>query len=118
MLGTFNSERFTILFSKYVKMKSPFFGVQPTGLQQVGSGFASVTPIQSRVTRIVKFFIPGQKFTKSGVIQYENQGTQVKFFDRHFMLYAYSNFSTDTVPAAYFVGRMNNCFIKMYYKDA
>jgi hypothetical protein len=119
MLDTFNTERFTILFSKYVKITAPFFGVQPTGIQQVGSGFASGTPIQSRATRIVKFYIPGSKFTKNRILLYENGGNQVKFFDYHFMIYAYSNYSTvDTAPAAYFVGRLNDCFIKMHYKDA
>jgi len=76
-------------------------------------------PTESRATRIVKFYIPGTKFTKNRILQYDKQGTQVKFFDYHFMIYAYSNFSTvDTAPAAYFVGRLNDCFIKMYYKDA
>ena len=87
MLDTFNKERFTIMFSKYVKIKSPFFDVQPTGLQQVGSGFATGNPTLSRATRIVKFWNPGKKFTKNGIIQCENQGTQVKFFDYHFMIY-------------------------------
>jgi len=49
MPDTVNTERFTILHSKYVKMKAPFFGFQPTGLQQVGSGFATCNPTQSRV---------------------------------------------------------------------
>jgi len=44
MLDSFNTERFSIIFSKYVKMTAPFFGVQPTGLQQAGSGFANGTP--------------------------------------------------------------------------
>ena len=119
MLDTFNTERFTIMFSKYVKITSQFFGVQAVGDQQIGSGFATGTPTLSRATRIIKSWIPAKKFTKSGIIQYENNSTQVKFFDYHFMIYAYSNFSTvDTPPAAYFVGRMNDCFIKMHYKDA
>jgi len=119
MLDTFNTERFTIMFSKYVKITAPFFGVIPTGLQQVGSGFATGTPSQSRATRIVKFYIPGSKFTKTRVLQYENMSGQVKFFDYHFMIYAYSNYSTvDSGPGAFNVGRMNDCFIKMHYKDA
>jgi len=44
MLDNFNTERFTVLFTKYVKITSPFSGVQPTGLQKVGSGFATGTP--------------------------------------------------------------------------
>jgi len=35
------------------------------------------------------------------------------------MIDAYSNFSTVDTPAlAYNVGRLNDCFIKMHYKDA
>jgi len=33
MLDDFNTERYSILFSEYVKITSPFFGVQPVGLQ-------------------------------------------------------------------------------------
>jgi len=114
MLDTFNSERFTIMFSKYVKMTSPNYGINPTGAQTIGSGFASGTPLQSRATRIVKFYVPGTKFTKNRIIQYENATSQIKFFDYHFMVYAYSNYSTvDSGPGAFNVGRMNDCFIKM-----
>ena len=67
----------------------------------------------------VKFYIPGSKFTKNRILQYENGTTQVKFFDYHFMIYAYSNYSTSDAGAiAFNVGRLNDCFIKMYYKDA
>jgi len=73
----------------------------------------------NRATRIVKFFIPGTKQVRNRILQYENQSTQVKFFDYHFIIYAYSNFSTvETVALAYNVGRLNDCFIKMHYKDA
>jgi len=119
MLDTFNTERFTILFSKYVKMTAPNMGMSQAGAQAIGSGFTTGTPELSRATRIVKFYIPGSKFTKNRIIQYENGTTQVKFFDYHFMMYAYSNFSTvDAGVVAYNVGRLNDCFIKMYYKDA
>jgi len=119
MLDTFNTERYSILFSKYVKMTSPMIGVNPQGVQEIGSGFALGQPTLSRATRIVKFFIPGTKFVKNRILQYENGTTQVKFFDYHFMIYAYSNYSTvDSGPGAYNVGRLNDCFIKMHYKDA
>jgi len=35
MLDTFNTERFTILYSKYVKILAPFYGVQPTELNRL-----------------------------------------------------------------------------------
>jgi len=75
--------------------------------------------VASRATRIVKFFVPGKKFTRSGILQYENNSAQVKFFDYYFITYAYSNYSTiDAGGIAYNVGRLNDCFIKMHYKDA
>jgi len=118
MLDTFNSERFTILFSKYVKIKAPNMGIQPTGIQQVGSGFATGTQQISRATRIVKFYVPGTKFKRDRIIQCENGTGQIKIFDYHFMIYAYSNYDTGAGLASYNVGRLNDCFIRMFYKDA
>ena len=84
----------------------------------MGSGFQTGTDTVSRATRIFKIWIPGKTFARDGVITYENDSQQVKFFDYHFMLYAYSNFDTGAGAASYFVGRLNDCHIKMFYKDA
>ena len=115
MLDTFNTERYSVLFSKYVKIIAPNQGNVPNLIQEIGSGFQVGTNVISRATRIVKFLIPGKKFTRNGILQYENGTPQTKFFDYHFMIYAYSNFSTTEV---FNVGRLNDCFIKMHYKDA
>ena len=115
MLDTFNTERFTILFSKYVKITARNQGNTPNLIQEIGSGYQVGTDVISRATKIVKFYIPGKKFTRNGILQYENGTSQTKFFDYHFMIYAYSNFSTTEV---FNVGRLNDCFIKMHYKDA
>jgi len=93
MLDTFNTERFTVLHSKYVKLTAPNMGIDPALIQVLGSGFASGGEVISRATRIVKFWVPGKKFSKSGILQYENGSAQVKFFDYHFLIYAYSNFN-------------------------
>jgi len=115
MLDTFNTERFSVLHTKYVQMKAPNLGIEPSGIQELGGGRA-IGPVQiSRATKIVKFFIPGKRFTRNGILQYEGQTTQVKFFDYHFCIYAYSNFSTTEL---FNVGRLNDCFIKLHYKDA
>jgi len=98
MLDTFNTERFSVLHTKNVKMMAPNMAIQSAGgvSQVIGSGFTngSANTLQSRATRIVKFFVPGKKFTKSGILQYENSSQQVKFFDYHFKIYAYSNYNT------------------------
>jgi len=66
---------------------------QPIRLQDQVFTQGTVNTQQSRATRIVKFLVPGKKFTRSGILQYENNSQQVKFFDHHFMIYAYSNFT-------------------------
>ena len=97
MLDEFNTERYSIVFTKYVKLTAPNQSIVPSGAQMPGSRYVSngnFRHTQSRVTRIVKFFIPGKKFSRNGVLQYENGTNQVKFFDYHFIFYAYSNYST------------------------
>jgi len=115
MLDTFNNEQFSVLAQKYVKITAPNFDNTPSGAQTIGSGFQVSTNTLSRATRIVKMFIPGRKFSKNGIIQYENNSMQPKFFDYHFCIYVYSNYSTTT---PFYVVRMKDCFIKLRYKDA
>jgi len=115
MLDTFNTERYIVLHTKYVKIKAPNLGIEPQLIQEAGGGRA-IGPVQiSRATKIVKYFIPGKRFTRDGILQYENVSQQTKFFDYHFCIYAYSNYSTTEL---FNVGRMNDCFNKMHFKDA
>jgi len=121
MLDTFNTERFSVLYTKYVKMTAPNMRIQSAGPtnQITGSGFTqgTVNTQQSRATCIVKFLVPGKKFTRIGILQYENNIQEVKIFDYHFMICAYSNFSTSEL-LGFNVGRLNDCHIKTHYKDA
>lgn len=131
MLDTFNKERFTILYTKTFKMKAPnqsaagtsgdatgvsYLGnsagiYYPAGSSNTGAGFSL-----SRATKIVKVWIPGNKFGRRGKITYEDNTSQVKFFDYHVMLYAYANYST--AQDVYYVARVNDYIQQMYYKDA
>ena len=67
--------------------------------------------------RLVKMWVPGTKFSKTGIIKYENGSSQVKFFDYHLVLYAYSNYSTSQA-LGYNVGRLNDCIVQLHYKEA
>ena len=87
------------------------------GNMGTGGFITGDNPTFSRATRIVKMWIPGTKFSKTGKIKYENNSTQVKFFDYHLLVYAYSNWST-TALAGWDVGRVNDEFIQLFYKDA
>ena len=118
MLDTYNTEHFTVMGSKSMKLKAGNMGNIPTGVQTVGSGFQTSTPTVSRATRIFNISIPGRRFDRSGVIQYKSNGTQPKFFDYHLAFFAYSNYSTIDSAAAFNVARVNEAFTKLHYKDA
>lgn len=122
MLDTINTERYTIIASKYMHLKPGGLGTvgsqyvpvvgQTSGVYLDGGGQAAI----SRVTKIWKLWIPGKKFTKSGVVTYEDNSSQVKFFDYHVLLYAYSNYST--LQDVFYVARNNDYVKEMFFKDA
>lgn len=114
MLDTINTERFSVLASKTVVIKQSSTGINPTGIQVVGSGYASGTTVVSRATKLVSIYIPGRKFGRNGVVQYENSSSNPKFFDYHLLVYSYSNYDTTN---AFYVGRVNDEVIRMFYKD-
>lgn len=125
MLDTFNTDRYTILYSRYYKLKSPGFGTWGSE-EQTGAGayeaadatnYAHNVTI-SRATKICKVWIPGKKFSRNGIIQYNNASSNPKFFDYRAVLYAYSNYSTtSTVPLVWNIARLNDVVKVMYFKD-
>lgn len=120
MLDTLNTERYTILATKQFKISAPNTGSTVSdgaGGPPQPSGFGNpVSATFSRATRIVKLWIPGKKFSRSGKIIYENGSSQPKFFDYHVVVYAYSNYTT--LQDVWNVGRVNDYVKVMYYKDA
>jgi len=117
LLDDFNTERFTILKSQFIKMRAGNQAINPSGAQTVGSGFAQGTDVISRATRMFNIRIPGTKFGRNGVLQYENGSAQPKFFDYHLIFFAYSNYSTSDV-LGFNVARVNDAFTVLHYKDA
>lgn len=102
-------------------MKTPGYGTVAglIGGTQSGGGLyhaSEPNPSLSRATRIVRMYIPGTKFSKTGKIKYENDSSQVKFFDYHLLVYAYSNYQT--MQDLFNVGRVNDTIVQLYYKDA
>lgn len=116
MLDTLNTERYTFLVDKWFKIKNHGTGIL-SGEGAVGEGNNTNGQIvSSRQTKIVKIWIPYTKFTKSGVITYEDGGEFPKFFQYHVLLFAYSNYST--LQDVYNVARLNDVVSVMYFKDA
>lgn len=121
MLDTINKERYTVLFQKYFKIKAPnqstVGGIDVGG--GVGSGINYANDGDTRLTRATKMisaWIPGKKFSRTGVITYNNATEDPKFFDYHVLLYAYSNYST--LQDIWEIGRVNDYIQTLYFKDA
>lgn len=115
MIDTLNTEKYTILASKTLKLQAGNRGSQLT-LPVDGGGYITGGDTMSRATKIVKMWIPGKKFAKSGFIKYEDGSSQVKFFDYYVLAYAYSNYST--LQDVWNVARLNDYVKVMYFKDA
>ena len=123
MLDHFNTERYTLVAQKWIKIRSAGHGVTGNYPWAVGAGGDYIDPANgshetvSRATKLFNIWIPGDKIVPGGHLQYENQGSQPKFHDYHAIIYAYSNYSTSDL-LSYNVGRVNDAFVKLYYKDA
>jgi len=123
VMDTINKDRYSVVYQKYVKMRSPNIasnGVASGGLLAGAGTFDMLNGQQTvltRATKIVKVWLPYKKFSKNGVIHYENGSAQLKFFDYKVIVYAYSNYSTsDTL--GYNVARVNEYISQIYYTDA
>lgn len=122
MIDTINKERYTVLAQKWVKLKSPNIasngaasggGLTGAGTYDMLNGQQTV---MSRATKIVKLYVPGKKFVKSGVVTYEGGSAQVKFYDYKVLVYAYSNYGT--LQDMFNVGRVNDYVNQIYFTDA
>lgn len=126
MLDIIDKERYSVLFQRFYKLKAPNLSVTnllgastqvSDGITNAGIQASNRTDVQlSRSTKIIKVWLPGAKFGNKGKIKYENGSSQVKFFDYHVLLYAYSNITT--AQDQWYVARVNDYVQELYYKDA
>jgi len=120
MLDTINYERYSILYQKWGKIKSPGVSVGNTGFAvgtQTGIyAYNDNQIVMSRATKIVKFEIDGKKFYKNGVVRYDAGGDDGKFYDFSVLVYAYSNYST-SAALGYNVLAVNDYYHLLQYKD-
>jgi len=115
MIDSLNKERYTILASKRFTIRQSSTSIRPDGLQDVGSGYTKGIEQMSNATKIVKLWVPGNKLIRGKNLTYENGTNQPKFYDYHLVYYAYSNYQTNST---YYVARINDEVIQLYYKDA
>jgi len=127
MLDEINYERYSILYQKWGKIKNTANSVGDSAVQDgtstgIYKGSNSYSNYLSRATRIIKINIPGSKFAKGGIIQYEGPAntTSQKFFDYNFLCFAYTNYNTlapTSLTAGYNVLAINDAFVRLSYKD-
>lgn len=114
MIDTVNTERFTILASKTITVQPP--STAPSGVDAAGIGTIVSNNNITTGNRILKFWVPGNKFGRGGNITYENAATQPKFFDYRWVIVSYDWYGTPQDINN--VGVINECYTKLYYKDA
>lgn len=114
MIDQVNNERFTIVAQK-------IFNIGNVGAQPVITVDAAGQPGDSNRasigTRTFKMWIPGSKFGNGGIVKFENASqTQVKFFDYRICIVAYDWYGTPQDLNN--VGKINELYTKLYFKDA
>lgn len=122
MIDQMNTEKYTVIASKR-------FNVTPSNFQANGVN-AGGEPLQipsitgdtlaGTASKIVNFWVPGRKFGRGGNLQYENGSNELKFFDYRWVICVYDWYGTPSLPGPVYnnVGRINEGYVKIYFKDA
>jgi len=119
MIDQMNTERYKIIAQKRFSVSASNYGANSTTLTgeplevlTIGGDYRAGIG-----SKIVNFWIPGSKFGKGGNLQYEDSGSSnVKFFDYRWCMLVYDWFGTPMAPNN--VGRINEGYSKVYFKDA
>lgn len=114
-----NTERFTIVASKRFTINSSnsaAIGADAAG-QPIEIFNGTTLQYGGQATRAWQMWIPGRKFGRNGNITYENASTsQVKFYDYRIVILAYDWYGTPQDINN--VGKINEMYCKLYFKDA
>lgn len=113
MIDQINTERYTIIASKR-------FTCVPSNAQATNAVVLTGVPQDNgtavgTASKIVNFWVPGNKFGKGGNVQYENGGNVLKFYDYRWCIQVYDWYGT---TAGNNVGQINEGYYKIYFKDA
>lgn len=126
MLDVINTERVKIISQKYITIyagnkgsrtgpATSLIGSGLNGGTDIGNGATLNDFLYSRTSKIVKMWIPGNRFYKNGKVKYETANATANF-DFYLIVYAYSNYSTSEA-GSWMVGAVNDCITTMYFKD-
>lgn len=114
MIDTINTEKFSIIWQTTFTCQAS--NPHAAGVTATGEPTASSSPAGIG-TRTFSAWIPGKKFGKNGNVQYEDgSNTDVKFYDYRFAILCYDWYGTPQDVNN--VGKLNEMYTKIYYKDA
>jgi len=116
MIDQLNTEKYSVVAQKRFNVSAP--NAVASAIPAIpGNGVPTAsTPAGITGNKIVKFWIPGRKFGRDGVIKYENISGNVKFYDYRWVILAYDWYGT--LQDVNNVGFINEAWTKMYFKDA
>jgi len=118
IIDQMNPERFTVVAQK--KFTINCSSSAPSTVSATGvplSGISSGTDTAGTGSRAFSMWVPGRKFGRLGTIRYENASTsQVKFYDYRIVILAYDWYGTPQDVNN--VGKINEMYAKLYFKDA
>ena len=120
MIDQVNTERFTIVAQTTFTINATNYqasiSTAVTGVPYSASTVAGDSP-SGIATKTFKMWIPGYKFGRGGNIIFENgSSTQVKFYDYRLCIVAYDWYGTSQDINN--VGKINELYTKVYFKDA
>lgn len=117
MLDVVNTERYTIVAQKTFNIYNQGSWAASTVTSTGEPGNTNGQNVMGIGTKIIKMWIPGSKFGRYGNLQYENGNNgQLKFFDYRIVIVAYDWYGTPQDVNN--VGKINELYTKVYYKDA
>lgn len=116
MIDVVNTERYTIVAQRRINI----YAQGTFAAASVGTGGAPQANNDGGGavgTKILNMWIPGRKFGPYGKVQYESgSNSQVKFYDYRVVILAYDWYGT--LQDVNNVGKLNELYCKLYFKDA
>lgn len=113
MIDQLNTERFTVVAQKIFNIQTS--NTAPTGVNAI-TGVPTGETGGGQGTKVIKLWIPGSKFGRDGNVQYQDGSQQVKFFDYYVVFCCYDWYGTPQDVNN--VGKINELYTKLYFKDA
>lgn len=115
MIDQLNTERYSVVAQKIFNISAS--NAAPASVIPSAVGIPTASTPAGIATRTFKMWLPGAKFGRGGNLQYENgSADQIKFYDFRLVILCYDWYGTPQDIND--VGKINDLYFKVYFKDA